>query len=105
MSSKPGLVRLSFAVMGFATALLGLVAVELAAQEPANKFEKEIAAFEEQDRKQPPEAGGVVFLGSSSIRMWDTAKAFPKVKSINRGFGGSQIADSVHFADRIVIPY
>ena len=24
---------------------------------------------------------------------------------INRGFGGSEIIDSVHFADRIVIPY
>jgi lysophospholipase L1-like esterase len=87
-------------------ALLGWVSTgRLAAQEPANRFEKDIAVFEEQDRKQAPEPGGVLFLGSSSIRMWETAKAFPDVRSINRGFGGSQIADSVHFADRVVVPY
>jgi len=67
-------------------------------------WEKTIQAFEEQDRQQPPQPGGVLFLGSSTIRLWNTAKAFPEIKTINRGFGGSQIADSVKFADRIVIP-
>ena len=52
-----------------------------------------------------PEPEGIVFVGSSSIRMWDTARAFPDLKVLNRGFGGSQIADSVRFADRIVVPY
>jgi lysophospholipase L1-like esterase len=32
-------------------------------------------------------------------------KDFPQYNVINRGFGGSQIADSTYFADRIVIPY
>lgn len=70
------------------------------------KWEKDVAAFEEKDREQPPEKGGIVFIGSSSIRMWKTlAEDFPRHRVLNRGFGGSQIADSVHFADRIVIPY
>src|SRR4051812_33442869 len=70
------------------------------------KWEKEIAAFEARDREQPPEKGGIVFGGSSSIRMWKTlAEDFPKHRVLNRGFGGSEIEDSVHFADRIVIPY
>jgi len=77
----------------------------IADDEPVDSLEKEVRAFEEKDRKQAPEAGGVLFLGSSSIRLWDTAKAFPDTKIINRGFGGSQIADSVHFAGRIAIPY
>ena len=47
----------------------------------------------------------VLFVGSSSIRMWDTAKAFPEFATINRGFGGSQICDSVHFADVFVVKY
>jgi lysophospholipase L1-like esterase len=37
--------------------------------------------------------------------MWDLKKSFPDLSAINRGFGGSQIADSVQFAERIVIPY
>ena len=82
-----------------------LVIAPAAGDESANPWEKAIQAFEEQDRRAAPEPGGVLFLGSSSIRLWETAKAFPEVKSINRGFGGSQIADSVHFADRILIPY
>jgi lysophospholipase L1-like esterase len=46
-----------------------------------------------------------VFVGSSTIRLWDVAHSFPDLKIINRGFGGSELADSVRYADRIVIPY
>lgn len=72
----------------------------------SGRFETEIRAFEAADRKHPPPADAVLFIGSSSIRLWDTlAKDFPDVPVINRGFGGSQIADSTRYADRIVIPY
>ncbi|EDY18272.1 lipolytic protein G-D-S-L family [Chthoniobacter flavus Ellin428] len=74
--------------------------------DPFAKWEKEIAAFEQKDRQSPPPKGGIVFVGSSSIRKWTTlAEDFPHRVVINRGFGGSQLIDSVHFADRIVIPY
>ena len=70
------------------------------------KWENEIAAFEKADREHPPEKGGIVFVGSSSIRLWKTlAQDFPGLPVLNRGFGGSEIADSVAFAERIVIPY
>lgn len=69
-------------------------------------FENEIRDFEAMDRKNTPPTGGVLFLGSSSIRFWITsAQDFPELTVLNRGFGGSQIADSVRYADRIVIPY
>jgi lysophospholipase L1-like esterase len=69
-------------------------------------FEKEIRAFEAADAKQPPPKNAVLFVGSSSIRLWSTlAQDFPNVPVINRGFGGSEIADSTRYADRIVIPY
>ena len=72
----------------------------------SEKWEKEIAAFEKADRERPPEKGGIVFVGSSSIRLWRTlAEDFPGSRVLNRGFGGSHIADSVEFAERIVIPY
>lgn len=69
-------------------------------------FENEIRDFEAMDRKDTPPTGGVLFLGSSSIRFWITsAQDFPELTVLNRGFGGSQVADSVRYADRIVIPY
>src|SRR5688500_13979359 len=69
-------------------------------------FEKEIRAFDASDAKRPPTSGGVLFVGSSSIRLWTTlAKDFPELPVINRGFGGSQIADSIRYAPRIVLPY
>lgn len=76
------------------------------ADEASKKWEKDIAAFEAKDKENPPEKGAIVFVGSSSIRFWTTvAEDFPHHRVINRGFGGSQITDSVEFADRIVIPY
>src|SRR5690242_14919813 len=70
--------------------------------DPFAKWAKEIAAFEEKDRQNPPPKGGIVFVGSSSIRKWTTlAEDFPHHQVLNRGFGGSQLIDSVHFADRI----
>jgi len=70
------------------------------------KWEREIAAFERADATNPPPKGAVLFIGSSTIRLWTTlAKDLPTLKVINRGFGGSTIADSTHFADRIIFPY
>jgi lysophospholipase L1-like esterase len=87
-------------------ALLTLVPIGVYPQSTQIPWEKEIQAFEAADRKQPPTQGGVVFVGSSSIAMWKTlAKDFPAHNVLNRGFGGSLLADSVRFADRIVTPY
>lgn len=86
----------------------GQKAVERPATAPHNfaRWEKEIAAYEAADRANPPPKGGVLFIGSSTIRLWKTlAQDFPDHKVINRGFGGSEIADSTHFADRIIFPY
>jgi lysophospholipase L1-like esterase len=70
------------------------------------EFEKEIAAFEAADRQSPPPKGAILFIGSSSIRLWSTLAAdFPEHQVINRGFGGSKIADCTHFAERIIFPY
>ncbi|MDP6635244.1 MAG: GDSL-type esterase/lipase family protein [Phycisphaerae bacterium] len=70
-----------------------------------NRWAKNIERFEARDNANPPPKGKVLFLGSSSIVRWNTAKLFPKHTTINRGFGGSQISDSLEFADRILLPY
>lgn len=75
----------------------------LAAAEP---FEKEIEAFETADKAHPPLKDAVLFIGSSTFRYWKSLpEDFPGIAVINRGFGGSQIADCTRYADRIAIPY
>ena len=72
----------------------------------ADPFIQEIEDFERQDQKDRPPDGAVLFLGSSTIRQWHSlARDFPFTIVINRGFGGSQIQDSIRYADRIAIPY
>jgi len=71
----------------------------------AARWEEHIRKFEKADEKNPPPPGGVLFVGSSSIRMWDLDKWFPKKRATNRGFGGSQISDVNFFAERIVLKY
>jgi lysophospholipase L1-like esterase len=70
-----------------------------------DRWEADIRKFEEQDRVAPPPSGGAVFVGSSSIRLWNLREAFPDLPVLNRGFGGSQMADAARYAERIVIPY
>ncbi len=66
----------------------------------------ELNAFLKADQKQLPPPGAVLFMGSSSIRLWSTlASDFPELPVINRGFGGSQIFESTLYADRIAAPY
>lgn len=70
------------------------------------RFEREIAAYEELDRTAPPPKNAVLFIGSSTIRRWKTLEDdFPDHQVINRGFGGSQIADATYFAERVIFPY
>ncbi len=74
------------------------------AQQNADRWEKTIQTFENSDRTNPPPTGGIVFLGSSSFRRWDLERWFPGKGLINRGFGGSQMADALRYLDRIVLP-
>lgn len=70
------------------------------------QYEPAIRAFEARDKTNPPPKDAVLFIGSSSIRLWTNAPAqFPEHTIINRGFGGSHVSDSVAFVDRIVVPY
>jgi len=70
-----------------------------------NVWEGAIMKFELLDKDTPPKPGGILFVGSSSIVFWDLKAAFPDLPVLNRGFGGSQISDVLHFFDRVVVPY
>ncbi|QDU97842.1 amidohydrolase family protein [Lignipirellula cremea] len=84
--------------------LLAAGSLQGAAPSPT-RWQKTMDQFKAADAKAMPAAEGVLFIGSSSIRLWDLEKSFPGKGYINRGFGGSYIADSTHYADDIVFPY
>lgn len=82
--------------------LLAVGNVASARPPPPQSWQADIDRLVADDSVRPPPQHGVVFVGSSSIRMWTTlATDFPGVPTINRGFGGSVIADSTYYADRI----
>ena len=95
----------------FISLLLLTLAASLPAQTATNStkaapFESEIKAFQRADLTSRPPKNGILFIGSSSIRFWSTlTQDFPSLPVYNRGFGGSQIGDSIYFAPRIIIPY
>ena len=69
-------------------------------------FRDEIVKFVQQDRETPPPACAVLFVGSSSIRLWTgLAQDMSPLPVINRGFGGSKISEVNSYFDRIVTPY
>jgi lysophospholipase L1-like esterase len=74
-------------------------------QPDPNRFASEISGFEQWDNKNSFPADAVLFVGSSSIRMWQTRTSFPDLPVINRGFGGSHISDINFYFKRIILPY
>ncbi|MCC9607787.1 GDSL-type esterase/lipase family protein [Blastopirellula sp. JC732] len=85
-------------------ALAAFASPALAEKFDPARWDAEISKIEARDAKTPPAKEGVVFIGSSSIRMWDLPKYFPDQPVVNHGFGGSHLEDSVHYADRLVTP-
>ena len=74
--------------------------------EAPERWEDDIAAFEVEDQLTPPAEGSIVFVGSSSIRLWSTlAEDMDPMPVIQRGFGGSKLFDAIYYVDRIITPY
>jgi len=74
---------------------------------PGSRWDAAFAAFAADDEAHPHPPGGVLFVGSSSIRLWSDLEAqfndLPVV--IKRGFGGSQLSDCVKHLSRLVLRY
>jgi lysophospholipase L1-like esterase len=71
------------------------------------KWQADFEAFDAADKAKPVQPGGVLFVGSSSIRLWDDLEqqfqALPVL--VKRGFGGSQLSDCAAHLDRLVVAY
>jgi len=71
-----------------------------------NRFTNEIEVFKEIDTRATYNKNSFVFVGSSSIRMWNSLEEdMSPIPIINRGFGGSTIPELIHFLDDLVIKY
>lgn len=68
------------------------------------RFEAEIQKFEAAVQANPLTPGSIVFYGSSSARLWDLPQSFPQLVTVNRGFGGSDMAAANHFYERVIPP-
>ena len=101
------ILRLAFTLASLAG--LGLAAAVAHAQSApvAARWRESFAAFDAADAAAVPKPGGVVFVGSSSIRLWsDLEQQFQDPVAITkRGFGGSRMLDCTEHLQRLVLPY
>ena len=83
-----------------------LIRSQSQASDQPNYFEEEILAFEKADAISFPESGQIVFVGSSSVRFWDSlVEGMKPLPIIQRGFGGAHMEHVLHNLDRVVLPY
>lgn len=69
------------------------------------RFESQIHTFQDWDRKNSFVENAILFTGSSSVRLWNTATAFPDYPVLNRGFGGSHLSDVKAHYESVIAPY
>ncbi len=68
------------------------------------RFSEEVSLFLKEDPAL--HLGATVFAGSSSFRLWEGMEvAFPEIKVLNRGFGGSHFSDLIFFCEDLVLKY
>ncbi len=66
------------------------------------RWEAEIKKLEERDQQEADPEHSILFLGSSSIRLWkDLDSDLAPWRTINRGYGGAKFSDLAVFADRL----
>ena len=79
---------------------------QTAAEDPdPHRFDKQIEAFVQWDAKNSYPEQALLFVGSSSIRLWKTRESFPEYKVINRGFGGAEISDVLFYIEETTLKY
>lgn len=82
-----------------------LAVAQRAADPNPTRFAEAIEEFANDDAENFFGKGGIVFVGSSSIRRLNISEVFPGLMALNRGFGGSQISDVNHYIEETVLQY
>lgn len=71
----------------------------------AGRFEAELKALAAHDHHVPREAVGTLFIGSSSIRLWNVKADFAAHRPLNHGFGGATVLDVLANYDLLTTRY
>ena len=89
----------------FGMLLISISAHTLYAQEkPA--YQDDVNVIKAYDKIYAPPAAPILFIGSSSIRLWvDFAKTFRNYTVVNRAIGGAVTTDIDRYLDDLVFPY
>lgn len=90
--------------MCFLVWLFALCSVLLSDEGPNPKWEKDIQTLERKFASGGSGKNVILFVGSSSIRLWKLDRSIPEHRVLNHGFGGSVLSDSVDYFDRLVTP-
>ncbi len=100
--------RMIRSALAFVLTLAGVALLtpdSVAAPAGSGRWQARVDRSIESDKTNPPPTGGIVFTGSSSIDMWSTLSAdFPGLDVVNRGIGGTWLADQLHIAPKLVYP-
>ena len=68
-----------------------------------NIFENEILNLEQLDLTKIADKSNLLFIGSSSIRLWNNIENdMHPYKPIKRGYGGAHYYDLIHFTERLI---
>lgn len=69
-------------------------------------WEEEITRLEYKDDTETYSDDAVLFIGSSSIKLWKNIKEdMAPYEAIRRGYGGAHFSDLIHFTKRLVYPH
>ncbi len=108
-ANSTGEVNLALSVAQGDFAYLGIMEIVESVTVPALPpvaINNDVDRWTYQDGLDPVAPGGVLFVGSSSIRRWENlTKDFADYRIVQRGFGGSQFSDLNPIVNRIVTPY
>jgi len=102
---RPSRTSSLYVLAGFLVAVSPGLGSAQVADPDATRFSEAMATFARYDAKNSFPADATVFVGSSSIVGWDTGDRFRGMPLINRGFGGSQMSDLVHYVEETVLKY
>ncbi|MFT3965620.1 MAG: GDSL-type esterase/lipase family protein [Sphingobium sp.] len=91
----------ALAVLLFGTTTLFAQPTSGPSPDPVFPFSQEIENFAKADGRGPAIRDATLFIGSSSIRLWDIAGSFPDIPTVNRGFGGATTPDVLHYYERL----
>lgn len=73
---------------------------------PSTDWTEAMQAYSLMDATNPPPSQAVLFVGSSSIRLWESIRRdFPKYRVFRRGLNGARLEDTLRMADRLILTY